>query len=210
MRKPLFIYGAGGLGREILSLIKALEEWEPVGFIDDAVTEDTVVNGLKVKGGMSVIDSFRDPAMIILAIADPMAKSALASKITNRHVQYPTLIHPSAILQQRDTIRLGEGTILTAGVILTTDITVGAHVLINLNATIGHNASIGNFTSIMPGVNIAGEVIIKESVFIGSGVNIRNRVTIGDRSIVGMGAAVISDVSPGLVVGGVPAKPLQR
>ena len=37
-RKDIIIYGAGGLGREILCLIiKKLDEWNPIGFVDDGV-----------------------------------------------------------------------------------------------------------------------------------------------------------------------------
>ena len=37
MRTPIFIYGAGGLGREILSFMNQFEEWELAGFIDDSI-----------------------------------------------------------------------------------------------------------------------------------------------------------------------------
>jgi sugar O-acyltransferase (sialic acid O-acetyltransferase NeuD family) len=206
MKKPLLIYGAGGLGREVLSLIRSLEDWEPAGFIDDSVEKNTLIGAVKVLGGFEAVRQFDDPH-IVMALGDPILKSQLIHKIAANAV-YPVLIHPSAILQDRSTIRIGAGSIVTAGCILTTNIRIGNHVIINLNTTIGHDTSIGDYSSVMPGVNIAGEVAIGESVLIGAGSNLINRIRIGDRSKVGMGAAVIRDVAPGITVAGVPAKPI--
>ena len=53
--KPLYIYGAGGLGREILALVKSLGGWTPAGFIDDHAPKNSVVGGLPVIGGSEVL-----------------------------------------------------------------------------------------------------------------------------------------------------------
>lgn len=206
MKEPLLIYGAGGLGKEILSLVRALDEFEPAGFIDDGLRKDTLVKGLKILGGLDVLNSFTTPVNLILAIGDPSSKSILLKMIDPSRVYFPVLRHPSVILQDVDAITIGEGSILTAGCILTTDITIGTHVLVNLNTTIGHNVEIGACSSIMPGVNIAGDVTIGKGVLIGSGANILNGVKVGDFSKVGMGAVVIRDVDSETTVVGVPAR----
>ena len=48
--KDLVIYGAGGLGREILSLIRRdyADEWKVVGFIVDCSDRPDVVEGVPV------------------------------------------------------------------------------------------------------------------------------------------------------------------
>lgn len=206
MKKPILIYGAGGLGREILALIRALKDWEPVAFIDDQIKAGSTVSGLNVIGGLSKIMDNQDPINIIVAFGNPASKAALLGKMQKPNIFFPTLIHPSAILQQPENIQLGKGTVIAAGCILTTDIDLGDHVLVNLNTTIGHNTKIGSFSSIMPGVNIAGEVTVGESVLIGSGANIMNGISLGDRCKVGMGAVVLKSVDPGITVVGVPAK----
>lgn len=206
MKKDLYIYGAGGLGREILSLVYALNEWTPVGFIDDVVAKGTLVGGIPIAGGKDFLLSFRGEINLILAVGDPIMKCEIQKSIKEKSIVYPTLIHPSAILQDRKSIHVGEGSIIAAGCILTTDIQIGNHVLINLNTTVGHDVHIGNFSSVMPGVNVAGEVIIGQSVLIGSGANIMNRMVVSDRSKVGMGAVVTRPVEPGTTVVGVPAK----
>jgi sugar O-acyltransferase (sialic acid O-acetyltransferase NeuD family) len=206
MREPLLIFGAGGLGKEVLSLVRTLEEFEPLGFLDDGFKKNTLVKGLKVLGGLDVLNSFGTPVNIVLALGDPSSKSILIKMIDPSRVYYPILKHPSALLQDEASIKIGEGSILTAGCILTTDIQIGSHVLINLNATLGHDVQIGNYSSVMPGVNLAGGVKIGEAVLVGSGANILNHVKVGNYSKIGMGAVVIRDVENETTVVGVPAR----
>jgi len=208
MKKPLLIYGGGGLGREVLSLIACDEQWEPVGFIDDGLTKGLEIKGVKVLGGIEALNGLRETFSLVLAIGDPGIKATIRSRISNPSINFPVLRHPSVLLQDAGSIPIGEGSILTAGVIVTTDVVIGNYVLINLNSTVGHNSHIGNYASLMPGVNVAGYVRIGERVFIGAGANIINNVVLGDGCKVGMGAAVIQDVPSGVTVVGVPAKSL--
>lgn len=208
MKKPIFIFGAGGLGREVLSLVTAIETWEPKGFLDDGVERGTMIKGLEVIGGVNIVPDLPSDAAIVLAIGDPETKVKLASAIRTQ-IQFPVLIHPAAIVQDPMSVMINEGTIICAGAVLTTNIYVGAHVLINLNVTVGHDSSIGAFSSIMPGVNVAGEVSLGDAVLLGAGCNIRNKVNIGHRVRVGMGAVVLSDVGENETVVGVPARRLE-
>lgn len=205
-KEPILIYGAGGLGKEVLSLVSALPQFEPRGFIDDGLRKDTMVKGLRVLGGLDVLNSFSTPVNLVIAIGDPAAKSILVKMIDPARVYYPVLIHPSVIIQDEGSVTVGEGSIITAGCILTTDIRIQSHVLINLNTTVGHDVAIGTFSSVMTGVNIAGSVKVGDGVLVGSGVNVLNGVTIGDFSKVGMGAVVIKNVEPETTVVGIPAR----
>lgn len=210
MRKRLLIYGAGGLGKEVLALVNSTDSFEVIGFVDDGIKRDTLIKGIKVLGGHEVLDLLDNPTDLVIALGDPVGKSNVLARIKNSLINFPILRHPSAILQDPSGIEVGEGSILCAGTILTTDIKIGSHVLINLNCTIGHGVIVGNYSSLMPGVNVAGEVTIGSSVLIGSGVNILNRVSVGGNSIVGMGSVVIRDVGPNMTIAGVPAKSIHR
>ena len=207
MKKTIFIYGAGGLGRELLAMLRGSDDWEPAGFLDDNTPSQTLINGVKVLGGTEIINQLPKPANVILAIGDPLIKQKLGTRLEGiPGLQFPTLVHPRAILQDREYIHIGAGSVITAGCILTTDIQIGNHVLINLNCTVGHNTVVGDYSSIMPGVNLAGQVTIGASVLVGSGADILNGIEIGDHSRVGAGAVVTKDVPAGVVVVGVPAK----
>ncbi|HEY9049457.1 MAG TPA: acetyltransferase [Ohtaekwangia sp.] len=208
MKKSLLIYGAGGLGREVLSMIKGSDEWNPLGFIDDVTPPGKIINGLAVKGNASWLNDIGEDIYVIIAIGDPIRKATIYSSIRNPHIQFPVLKHASAILQDEEHIQIGEGCILTAGVILTTNIRLGKHVLLNLNTTVGHDTRIDDYASVMTSVNIAGGVSIGARALIGSGACIKNDILIGEESRVGMGAVVVRDVASRITVAGVPAKPL--
>ena len=210
MSKPIYIYGAGGLGREVLSLLWAIKEWEVKGFFDDTLPVGELVNGIPVIGDFNHLSTKTDRTSIVVALGDPSNKWALVNRLSTLQLDFPTIVHPSALIQDQNHITIGAGSIVCAGSVLTTNISVGRHVLINLNATIGHDCSVGDFTSIMPGCNLAGGVKIAARVLIGSGANIRNNVRVGDQSTVGMGSVVLNDVADRQVVVGVPAKPLAR
>ncbi|HTE30247.1 MAG TPA: acetyltransferase [Chryseolinea sp.] len=206
MKAPLLIYGAGGLGRELLSLLNACSDFEVTGFVDDTVLKDTVVKGIKVLGGIEVIRKAVKPVNVILAFGDPAVKAARVNALAQYDVRYPVIIHPSAVLQDASAITIGVGSVICAGTVMTTDIIVGEHVLINLNCTVGHDSRIGSRASLMPGVHVGGEVVIGDEVLVGAGTTILNRLNLGARCKIGMGSVVIRDIESGDVVAGVPAR----
>jgi sugar O-acyltransferase (sialic acid O-acetyltransferase NeuD family) len=208
MRKALYFYGAGGFGREVLSFVRNLDQWEPRGFLDDMLVPGTLVGGIPVVGGSGKLRELAGENVII-TVGSPLLRKKIALRL-EEVVTSPVILHPGATILDPDTVKLGRGTIITAGVVITTNVSVGNHVLVNLNATIGHDSVVGSFTAIMPGVNISGNVSIGESVLLGAGSNVRNGVVIEDSATVGMGAVVLKRVSSGDTVGGVPAVSLNK
>lgn len=202
--KDIAIYGAGGLGREVRTIIDAInkrnQQFNFIGYFDDGK------EGENVLGSLNDLNNWKKPIDVIVAIGSPTIKATIVQSIKNSMVNYPTIVHPAAIIAEPDHIQLGEGTVIGAGAILTTDICVGSHVLVNLNVTIGHDAILGNFTSVMPGTNIAGNVSIDDLVLIGSGANLINAVRVGSRSVIGAGSVVLKEVKAHTTVVGVPAK----
>jgi sugar O-acyltransferase (sialic acid O-acetyltransferase NeuD family) len=207
MKKKISIYGAGGLGREVLALIRALPEWEVMGFYDDGITKGSVIKDVKVLGGLHDLLQISSALHVVIAIGDPRIKAAIATKLSaNANIMYPVIVHPDVLVMDKSSVNIGEGSIITAGVKITCDIQLGKHVLINLNSTLGHDVQIGDCSSIMPGVNISGEVKMANEVLIGSGANILNGVHVEDGARVGSGAVVTKHVKAGATVVGVPAR----
>ena len=60
-----------------------------------------------------------------------------------------------------------------------------------------------------PGANLAGEVTVGDCAWVGIGAVVKEGIRIGSDAVVGAGAAVVSDVDDGDVVGGVPARSLK-
>lgn len=205
--KPIAIYGAGGLGKEICAMLSVLPEWSLVGFYDDGKPSGTVVMDCKVLGGLDELKKISTPLDLVIAIGNPQTKRDIFDQVHQiRWLSFPVLVHPQSILMDKLSISLGPGTVIGAGAILTTDIAIGSHVLININTTIGHGVRVGDGSSIMPGVNLAGDVKIGQRVLIGSGAGVKDNVSIGDDSKVGMGAVVLMDIPNNRTAVGVPAR----
>jgi sugar O-acyltransferase (sialic acid O-acetyltransferase NeuD family) len=210
LNTKIAIFGAGDLGREILVLIRQINtaggNWDIIGFFDDNEIKGSVVNGIKVLGGINDLKQAGENINLVLAIAEPDVKRVVSCKLTDSNIRYPVLVHPGVEHYDFQNIRFGEGSIICAGSIFTTDISIGAHVLVNLNCTIGHDCIIDDYCSIMPGVNISGKVKLGKAVYAGTGSRINNYVNIGENTTIGAGATVIDDIQPHAVAVGTPAR----
>jgi sugar O-acyltransferase (sialic acid O-acetyltransferase NeuD family) len=213
-KKEIAIFGAGGFGLEVAMLIehmnRSVPSWELIGFVDDGESTGTIINGYPVLGGINVLNQWDKDLCLVLAIGLPRTKKQVLSKIKNKRISYPVLIHPSVVMGNNKYLNIGEGSILCAGTVITTNIVIGRHVILNLSCTVGHQCDIGDFSSFMPTCNISGEVRIGEGNFWGTGAKIINRKTVGNNVIVGAGAVIVDDVLDNVTVVGVPAKVIRR
>ena len=92
---------------------------------------------------------------------------------------------------------------------LTTNINLGNHTLLNRGNHIGHDVEVGDFFSMMPNAVVGGNVTIGDNVYLGGCSNIREKTYLASNIIIGMNAAVVTNlISPGVYVG-VPAKKIK-
>ncbi|MGN6194118.1 MAG: acetyltransferase [Ginsengibacter sp.] len=212
--KKIAIFGCGGFGREVLSIIidkinEVANEWNFIGYYDENKEKGTTINGYPVLGGIDKLNDVSCPLGLVIAIGDPSAKIKILTSIHNNNIFFPTLIHPNVVMGNSDLISIGEGCIIGPGNILSVNTKIGNHVIIDTLCSIGHDTIIKHFVSIMPGVNVSGEVVIEEGVFIGTGAKIINQVQIGKETIVGAGAIVSKSLPEKCTAVGIPAKPIK-
>ena len=158
---PLAILGSGGFAREVATIIHAINAKSPtydlIGYIDNRLAKGTLINGLPVIGSDDEINKTSIPISIVTAFGEPDLKEKVYNKYTNPLISFPSIIHPSVILGDTPSIKLGKGCIICANCILTTNIEIKDFVTLNLSCTVGHDVTIGNFSSFMPSCNISGE-----------------------------------------------------
>jgi UDP-3-O-[3-hydroxymyristoyl] glucosamine N-acyltransferase len=89
--------------------------------------------------------------------------------------------------------------------------TIGQGSMIAHGSKVGHSVVMGRDCHVANNVSIAGSARIGDKSFLGAGCSIRPHTTLADGTIVGVGAAVVKDVTePGAILAGVPAKELPR
>lgn len=210
MNRDIAIFGAGGFGREVLTIIDAINAVKPtytmIGFFDDGLQIGTCINGYQVLGGTHELEKWNSGLDIVIAIGNPNVKAKIVNTLKNRNLNFPTIIHPMAIIGDPKQINIGKGGIICAGCIVTTNILIGDFVILNLGCTVGHDTVIGDYSSFMPSVNLSGEVNVGEMVYVGTGAKIINQLSIGKNTIIGAGAVVSKSLPSNCTAVGVPAK----
>jgi len=207
------IYGAGGFGREVLTLLEQVNARERcynfVGFFDDGKVLGGDVNGHLVLGGIDELNAWDGELALVFAIGDPIVRKTILAKIKKADVTYPSLIHPSVIIGNLDYVKIGKGCVICAGCLITVNVVIHDFTILNLGCTVGHDTEIGMFSSFMPSVNISGEVKIGDGVYVGTGAKIINQLSIGNWTIVGAGAVVSRNLPACCTAVGIPAKPIK-
>lgn len=209
----LAIVGAGGLGREVLMLVRQINEvqptWEVAGFYDDKAPTHPTIHELPYRGTIAQLQNTTEPLHVVVAVGNGRSRAAIVAQLTAPHLSFATLLHPAVACQPYQHLTIGEGSIIAQGCILTCDITLGRHVLLNLGCTIGHDAVLEDFCSLMPHANVGGEAHLEPGVYMGTNATVINQVRVGAGTIVGAGAVVVRDLPAGCTAVGVPAQAIK-
>lgn len=211
---PLLIVGAGGLARETLELVRAInrvaETWDVRGLLDDDPrTRGTRVHGVEVVGPSAAIHDHPE-ALVCLCVASPerpLGRLGLADRLALPGTRYATLLHPAAVVGSSCSV--GPGSIVHAGSVLTADVRVGAHVVVMPAVVLTHDDVVGDGVTFGAGARVAGGVAIERGAYVGSGALLREGIVVGSGAVVGMGAVVTQPVPAGEVWAGVPARRLR-
>ena len=204
--KDLIIAGAGGFGREALSLAKTLNNIEPrwniKGFINDI---PDALDGVKCSHGIiGTIKDWQpsDNEVFVMGVSSPAGKEKIASILKSKGAQFITLIHPYAIVNEY--VTMGEGYIINGRSSIGDGAILGDFV--NLaGSMVGQDAEIGDFSTTTGYANITNAKLGKR-VFVGSHAVILNKRKVGDDAYICAGSIVFSNVKPGIKVFGNPAK----
>lgn len=206
--EKIIIYGAGGLGREILQIVRMTlcrDGAQVLGFVDDGVPPGTVRNDAVVLGGAGYLDTLREPFSVVFGFSSPGAKKDLYTRLKkNPLASFPNAVHPCASISEYTS--LGEGVVVSTSCFVSVNATLGDCVFLNNGAMVGHDAAVGAFSSVMPAAAISGNVTIGECCLVGVHSAIRQGVSIGSNCTVAMGCIVLRDVPDGATVLGNPAQ----
>ncbi|SDX88524.1 acetyltransferase [Hymenobacter psychrophilus] len=208
--RRLAIFGAGGLGREVLVLLRQLNAvapaWDLVGFYDDQPPATDLIHGLRYLGTAADLNATPEPLAVAVAVGSSASRAAVVARLTSPQLHFPVLIHPGVSTESFQHLQIGAGCIITQGCILTTDIRLGRHVLLNLGGTVGHDAVLDDFCSLMPHANVGGGAHLEAGAYLGTNATVLQQVRIGARTVLGAGAVAIRNLPADCTAVGVPAR----
>lgn len=184
-------------------------------FIDLDTTRNTYY-GFPLLPEEHVRDLEKKGFLFVIGLGNNATRKKVYSKF--KTLKYPNLIHPYASLgdKQQSQLALTQGNIITSGVRLTNNIQMGNFGIFNLNSTVGHDCCIEDFVNLSPGVNVSGNVHLKEGAYIGTnaailqGKSIDDKLVVGEYATIGAGALVLKAVKSFDTVVGIPARSIRN
>ena len=191
MHRKLALYGAGGHASEVIAQLSYKFKLIKLFVDDDYVTSD-----------LESISNFNpEEYAIMIPVSDSVAREKMVNKLPSG-THFWSFIHPTALLMDDATIKLGIGCFIGAYSILTTDIVIGDHAILNRGVHIGHGCRIGDYFSAMPSSVVSGDVVIGNNVYLGTNASVKEKITICDDVTIGMNSPVHHDIlESGIYVG---------
>lgn len=162
------IYGAGGHGRIIYSIIK--ENGEKVSLIFDEQANEFIDKIPVQKPNSELLKKYK----LIIAIGNNSTRKQIADSL---RLDFHTVISPKAYVHQ--SVNVGEGTNIINGAVINILANIGKHVIINSNATVEHDVIIHDFVHIAQNAVCSGGCEIGEGTYIGPGAIIMPGVKVG-------------------------------
>jgi len=211
---PLAIFGAGGLGREVLLLLRQLNEarptWDVRGFYDDRAPATSTVAGLPYLGTSADLNASPEPLAVAVAVGSPAGRAAVVARLASPRLSFPVIVHPGVALRPYQNIALGPGCIIQQDVKLMTDLTLGRFVFVNVGSIVGHDAVLEDFCSLMAHVDVGGGAHFETGSYFGTKATVIQGVRVGAHSTLGAGAVAVRDVPAHCTAVGVPARVIKQ
>lgn len=210
MKERIAIIGCGGFGREVLQIIKQINEvdkiWEVIGFFDDSFKEGKVelINGIPLLGKITDLSGYPSSLNLVIAVGNAVTFKLILDKINLEKYNFPNIIHPSVGFDN-EVNQIGFGNVISRDCVFTCNVKIGNFNNFNINGVVGHDVKMGNFNIIGPKVQISGMVIIGDGNQWGMCSGIIQNKSVGNNNFIGGFSFLIQNITDNNSYFGIPA-----
>ncbi len=196
----VIIFGAGGQGKTLVDLLRALGTYPIAGFVDDRQPAGSRILGVPVLGGADCLAGLyrRGLGLAINAvggIGNVDVRKKVFDLLRQAGFAFPTVIHPSVVVEPSAEIE--DGVQILPLSYIGSAARIGFGTLINAHVVVSHDCQIGRVVNLSPGALLAGGVQVEDDAQIGMGATINLNLKVGARARVGNSAVVKADVPAG-------------
>ena len=212
MTTPIVVLGAGGHAKVVIELIRSQGRYEIAALLDADVTPREVL-GLPVSGGDDRLAELHAAGIIhaFVALGGNRLRLKVAERVRALGFTLVNAISPAAVVSP--SARLGVGVAIMAGAVINAETRIDDLAIVNTGACIDHDCILGEACHVAPGAALAGGVRVGALAFLGVGTAAIPGVRIGAGTTIGAASCVVTDIPPGVLALGTPARtvrPLDR
>ena len=204
--RDLIILGTGVHAREMAEIVERINglksTWRLLGYIagpGGARHVGKVFNGHPVLGCADCIAEYPDACFV--------PDNEFPASVEVPRERLATLIDPSCFVSR--TASIGAGCVLYPNCFAGLNAVLGERVFSLGGSVVNHDDTLEDRVVLCSGVILAGSVHIESDCYLGQGCMIRQNLRVGRGSLIGMGSVVVTDVGPGSVMAGNPARKLR-
>ncbi len=213
--KEILIFGSESHSRIILSEIIQIKGYRVIGFIDENLKKETIIETYKNKK-YKVVSNIKGINKLlnkntfgIIGIGSNFLRKKVAEKVNKiyKNFNWTTIISKNSTINRN--VRIGKGSLIVSGSVINTGTKIGEHCLINTSSSIDHDNIFENYSSTGPNVTTGGNVELGQCSHLGIGSTVKNQTSIGDNTIIGAQSMVLKNCNKNSVYYGIPAKKIR-
>lgn len=196
----LIIFGAGGHGKTLIDLVRAVGVYQIAGLVDDSLPTGSVVMGVPVLGGAEILPELYHRGIRLAAngvggIGNVTVRLRVFELLAKAGFSCPNLVHPNAWVETSAT--LGGGVQVLVHTYIGSEARIGFGSVLNANVVVSHDCLLGCCVNLSPGALLAGNAQVDDYAQVGMGATINLNVRVGAAARIGNGATVKEDVPEG-------------
>lgn len=185
MKKDLYIFGAGELGKIILYHFFHSGLYNIKGFVvDDSFFKENNFCDLPVYKESEFLQINKNGVEIFIALGPKemnRSRKECFEKYLDRGYQFASFIGKNVICESE----IGKNCFIGHGTIINPFVNIGNNNIIWEGCIISNNVNIGDHNYISPAVNIGTFCEVKDQIIIGTNSTIKTRVIIEEKSLIG-------------------------